>query len=340
MKIKLRHTCVLVCGMAAYCAVHAQNSVTLSGDIDGGVRYISNGTAKQYTMSSNGWFSANRWDLGDVENLGNGWNAHFMLESGFNTATGALDNTTGLLFNRFAYVGLGGPYGSLDLGRQYTLGHDIIYDYDPFHFSYPAILPLSPAVDGTHFNNDIKYKGAYGPFKFSAEIAPGGIAGDFNAGTARGVGLQYKVGFFNIGGTYIHRTVLVGTIYQPDDYVATGTELRFGTLRLAGGFMSESTGNARPNPTTRTENYWGGLTYDVTPFTQLGAGYYVTNIPSSNGRKNLAIASLVYSLSKRSRLYLESDYTTYHGSYITNTTLNAVHASHQLAITMGINELF
>lgn len=325
---------------ALACTAHAQSTVTFAGNVDGGIRYVSNGKGSYATMSSNGLYTANRLDFLGHEDLGDGWDTHFQLEMGFNTGTGALDNTTGLLFNRMSFVGVNSPYGSLDLGRQYTLGHDVLYDFDPFNFGYPTILPLSPAVDGTHFSNDIKFHGQYGPFRVGAEEALGGVAGDFNAGTAHGVGLTYKIGFFNVGATYIHRAVLVGTAYQPDDYVAGGTELRFGTLRFAGGYMGEQTANPAPTHSSRTENYWGGVTWDVAYDTRLGAGYYVTNIPTAKGRKNLALVSAAYLLSKRTRLYLESDYTTYHGSYITNATLNSAHASHQLAISAGINTLF
>ncbi|MGH8779654.1 porin [Paraburkholderia sp.] len=339
MKNNRWRVCALAFATIA-CTAHAQSSVTLAGVIDGGARYISNGKGSVVTMNSYGIYSANRLDLLGSEDLGNDWNAHFQLESGFITATGALDNTANLLFNRMSFVGIGSPYGSLDLGRQYTLAHDVLHDYDPFQFGYPGIVPLTPAVDGTHFSNDIKYTGVWGPFRLGVEEAPGGIAGDFDAGSAHGVGLNYKVGFFNIGGTYIHRTVLIGTAYQPDDYVALGSELKFGTLRFSGGYMSETVDNPAPAAASRTENYWGGATWNASYDMALGAGYYITNLPTSHGRRNLGILSLAYLLSKRTRLYAESDYTTFHGSYITSTTLNAAHASRQLAVSVGINHLF
>ena len=326
-------------GMIA-CTAHAQSSVTLEGNVDGGVRYINNGVGNLVTMNSNGLFTSNRLDFIGHEDLGGGWNTHFVLESGFNLGNGAFDNSAGVLFNRLSYMGVGGPYGALELGRQYTLAHDVVHDYDPFNFEYPGILPLTPAVDGTRFNNDIKYKGKWGPFRVGAEESLGGVAGNFNAGTAHGVALQYKFGFLSVGGTYIHRTVLVGSTYQPDNYFAAGTGLTFEKLRFAGGFMNENLANTAPALTTRTENYWGGATYDLNYVIRLGAGYYVTNLPNNHGRKNQGIISATYSLSKRTRLYVESDYTKYHGSYVSNAALNAAHAQHQLAVSVGINHTF
>src|ERR1700751_5292543 len=94
--------------------VHAQSSVTLAGDIDGGIRYTNSKAGNQFSMNSNGLFTSNRIDFVGREDLGGGYDAHFQLESGFNLGNGALDNTTGVLFNRGAYVGLGGWFGSVN----------------------------------------------------------------------------------------------------------------------------------------------------------------------------------------------------------------------------------
>ncbi|GAB5097594.1 porin [Caballeronia sp. HLA56] len=319
---------------------HAQSYVTLAGVVDGGIRYTHTGLGSQYSMNSNGFFTSNRLDFIGKEDLGGGYNAHFRLESGFNLGNGAYDNTNNVAFNRGAYVGLGGWFGSLDFGRQYTIAHDVIYDYDPFNFEYPGITPLTPATAGTRFNNDVKYSRTYGPFRFRAENSFGGVAGDFNAGSARGVGLQYKMGPVNVGGVYIHRSVLSGTTYQPDNYYTLGAALTFGDLRFAGGYMNDNLDVAAPNRDVRTLNYWGGLTYQLTPYTRLGAAYYITDLPNTGGKRSQGLASIAYSLSKQTVLYAEFDYTEFSGSYITNKTLNATQQPHQLAFTVGINHGF
>ncbi|WP_246793021.1 porin [Burkholderia perseverans] len=319
---------------------HAQSSVTLAGVVDGGIRYTRNGLGSQYSMNSNGFFGSNRLDFIGKEDLGGGYNAHFRLESGFNLGNGAFDNTNNVAFNRGAYLGLGGWFGSLDFGRQYTIAHDVVYDYDPFNFAYPGIIPLTPATDGTRFNNDVKYTGKYGPFRLRVDNAFGGVAGNFNGGSSRGVGLQYKMGAVNVGGAYIHRTVLSGTTYQPDNYYTLGAALTFGALRLAGGYMNENLDASAPNQAVRTLNYWGGATYALTPYTRIGAAYYITDLPNSSGKRSQGLVSIAYSLSKRTVLYAECDYTRFAGSYISNKALNATQQPHQLAATVGINHAF
>jgi predicted porin len=291
-------------------------------------------------MNTNGWLSSNRIGFTGQEDLGAGWKAIFQLETGFNLSNGALDNTSGLLFNRMSYVGVKGPYGTLTLGRQWNLAHDMMYDFDPFFLQYPGIVPLTPALDGIHFSNNAKYKGEFGPFKVSFENSFGGVAGNFNEGSARSAGMQYKSGFFEGGAVYIHRSVLVGANYVPDNYYALGTRLTFGPLMVSGGYMNENqAGFAGSNP-VRTENYWGGATYDITGFTRVGGGVYITNLPNTNGKRNLGIVSVTHSLSKRTLLYAEVDYTRFSGSYVTNTTLNPQKAQHQIGATVGIDHNF
>ena len=115
--MKTQATLMLAAAALLPAAASAQSSVTVYGSIDGGVRYQTNvdaaGNGLLSTTSGN--YYANRLGFRGKEDLGNGLNAHFQLESGFNDKTGALDNTNNVLFNRTAAVGLGGAWGSVDL---------------------------------------------------------------------------------------------------------------------------------------------------------------------------------------------------------------------------------
>src|ERR1700754_4963102 len=101
-------------GLSAAAAVtaaqpaHAQSSVQLFGTVDGGIRHETNaakGGGSVTTMDSNGFYSSNKLDFRAKEYLGSGWNAHFLLEIGFNLGNGQFDNATGTEFNRQAFVG-------------------------------------------------------------------------------------------------------------------------------------------------------------------------------------------------------------------------------------------
>ncbi|WP_196799222.1 porin [Burkholderia pseudomultivorans] len=332
---------VLALGSLAAIA-RAQSSVTLSGVLDGGVRYTDSKAGATWSTNNRGWYSSNRVIFTGSEDLGAGWAAFFRLETGFFLASGELDNTTNTLFNRASYIGVRGPYGTLIAGRQFTIAHDVAYDYDPFNLLYPTLIPVSGASAGFRVSNDVKYIANVGGLDFRAENSFGGMAGNFNAGAMRGVGAQYKWNWLKVGGAYEYRDIQQGTtaIYRPNNYYTFGAELTFGKLRLAGGYMNENQTQAVPISDVRTLNYWGGATYDLSPSVRLGAAYYITDLPNQSGKRSLGIGSVTYALSKRTLLYAEVDYTKYGGSYITNASLNAQKIPHQIGAAVGINHSF
>ena len=90
-------------------AAQAQSSVTVYGSFDGGLRHTNSAAGSAWTVSSNGTYLSNRIGFKGVEDLGGGLNAHFTLETGFNTGNGALDNTT----NQLAWAVPGAPSTSV-----------------------------------------------------------------------------------------------------------------------------------------------------------------------------------------------------------------------------------
>jgi predicted porin len=329
-------------GIMASMGAHAQSSVSLYGTVDGGIRHqtqAAKGGGSVTTMNSNGYYSSNKLDFRGKEDLGDGWNAHFLLESGFNLGNGQFDNTTGTIFNRQSYMGIGHKkYGSLDLGRQYTIEHDIISIYDPFSFHFTPIIPLTTASDGTRNNNDVKYKNTIGPVLFEADNSFGGVAGDFSSGATRAVGLSYAGGPASIGGVYGHRNVLSGTTYIGDSYYMVGAGYRIGPVRISGGFMAEDLQNpAAPHQTTN--NSFGGISWNINSFMVFRGGYYLTTVSNDKAnRRGLSVISLAYLLSKRTTLYAEGDYTSYKHAIV--STLNPAGVNSQTAFTVGIDHLF
>lgn len=320
----------------------AQGSVQIFGTVDGGVRHLThvNSAGDSKTMmGSNGWNSSNKLDFGGKEDLGGGLDAHFLLEQGFNLATGALDNTTNTMFQRQSFVGLKGGWGSLDLGRQYTISHDFILDYDPFHFNYTPLIPLTQASSGTRFSNDVKYVGEFGRFKFELENSFGEVAGSNSHGSTHGVGLQYYGEGLTAGGSYNRRNVLVGTTYRNEDYYLVGAAFKRGDWAISGGYMIDTIDLQGTAPNTVTRNAFGGASYSVSAQIKLTAGFYRTTSTTDKARgKDMTIAGLDYLLSKRTKLYVELDRTKYKATVV--STLNAAGTSNQVGYTWGVNHRF
>jgi len=125
----------LLAGFAG--AASAQSSVTLYGVLDGGLRYssvsLANGTGVTNFGGAYGVQSGNRWGMKGVESLGNGNNAMFQIESGFDMGNGA-GQQGGRLFGRASWVGLqNAAWGDVRLGRMTNLTSDwMVGGLDPF----------------------------------------------------------------------------------------------------------------------------------------------------------------------------------------------------------------
>ena len=125
----------LLAGFAG--AASAQSSVTLYGILDGGLRYqtisLANGDGVSNFGGAYGTQNGNRWGMKGVESLGNGNNAIFMLESGFDIGNGT-SQQGGRLFGRQSWMGLeNAAWGQVRLGRMLSLTTDyLVNNVDPF----------------------------------------------------------------------------------------------------------------------------------------------------------------------------------------------------------------
>lgn len=186
----------LVTGFAAG-AAHAETSVTLYGIVDAGIGYQQlkgsyidpndpTNSRVDYngkrTGMINGVNSANRWGLRGTEDLGNGLQAVFVLESGFDLGTGvsgqSLDGD-GRLFGRQATVGLQSEsWGRLDLGRQTNIASKYFASIaSPFgvDFGQAAAGATFSSAASLRYDNMIMYQTpSYSGFQF-------GVGYSFNA---------------------------------------------------------------------------------------------------------------------------------------------------------------
>lgn len=333
---------VLALAGAFASVAQAQSSVTIFGSIDGGVRNLTNSNAagqSKLSMGSIGTYGADRIGFRGVEDLGGGLNAHYHLETGFNAGTGALDNTANRLFNRTALVGLGGAWGKLDFGRQYSLSFHTVGLFEPFkitHFSYTGIIPgvrgaagsagantaSNPfgTFGGSRFNNDIQYNGTFGPISVGVEHALGEVAGSASKDAASAVSAAYKNGPFALGTAYSKKkaNVAIGTApasYQDNSQWILGGAYKVGAFRFTAGYINDKQETGTAAADTKVNNAWGGVNYDVTPALRLTAAYYQTNyeLAGFDGKKKLGMLGLSYTLSKRTALYAEVDSTKFSG---------------------------
>lgn len=323
-------------------ACHAQTSISVYGTIDAGLRHLSNTNAagdSRLTMGSTGTYRTNRIGFKGIEDLGGGMNAHFKLEGGFNTATGAL---AGDLFGRTASIGLGGSWGVVDLGRQYSVTYLTNANYEPFFNSVWTGFTLAGAQGGVvRLNNDVQYTGKFGGLTLLAEYALGEVAGMTSAGATVGLGANYVAGPFNFGGAYMNRKNATDTASQ--DNWSAGGAFTSGPLRLALGFGRDERdpGFSGPAALTITDAWFGG-TYDIAPAITLGAAFYrnSTEVAGVSGHKNLLVLNGTYSLSKRTKLYAGVDFGRFGGGYANPLIPQPAGQDRQTGVSAGISHVF
>jgi predicted porin len=309
----------------------AQTSVSIYGSFDAGIRDLSNtnsGGNSRLTMSSNGTYNSNRLGFKGIEDLGGGLNAHFTLEQGFNSGTGTLNNNVNRFFDRSAFIGLGGQWGSVDLGRQFTVAYRTAGLYDPFNFKYTGIIPTSQSsvAAGVRVDNDIQYTGTFGPLTVRAEWALGEQPGSARNGSAQALGVSYAGGPLALGAAYTLRkqdvantgaaptSSAASSSYQDNRDWTLGGAYTFGPARIAAGYARET--QDLVSGSTAQKNAWIGGSYDLTGALGLAAAYYdtrVDNISGGNqdGKRQLFIIGATYKLSKRTNFYADLDYTRF-----------------------------
>ncbi|WP_296942029.1 porin [uncultured Massilia sp.] len=331
----------------------AQSNVTIYGAIDAGLRYQTDVDAagrNQLTATSGNSYS-NRLGFRGEESLGNGLTARFRLESGFNSKTGALDNTKNMLFNRTASAGIGGKWGYIDLGRQYTIGFRTELFLDPFDHHFTPIVPISSgagtslpaaataaglgasASTGTRFNNDVQYTGTFGALTLRAERALGEDPADADRGSASAAGFSYAGTHLLAAGAYTRKETAAG--FANRAFIVGGGVKWNGIVAKAG--LSRERQDTATQGVLQHELRFAGVRLPVAPALALTTGIYRADYDSAagGGRRKLYIASLTYAFSKRTNVYAEFDVNRYDGLLVPASQQHG-----QRGVSLGVMQAF
>lgn len=127
---------IIICtfiGAGVSSLAFGQSSATLYGKLDvgygvgnGGIYEGNEGLDSKFQQWGNSR-STSVWGLRGSEDLGNGLNVYFNLESEINPENGEHGDT---LFSQASYVGIGGAFGSIQAGRQTTISSNIMGEFD------------------------------------------------------------------------------------------------------------------------------------------------------------------------------------------------------------------
>ncbi|WP_229419326.1 porin [Pseudoduganella dura] len=254
---------LLMCGAAA---AQAQTSVTLYGIVDAAVVGESGGSAGHVAKVTSGAASASRIGFRGTEDLGNGLAAIFTLETGTRIDTGEVD-AAGAIFNRQAFVGLKGRFGTVAIGRQFTPYHTTLVNVvDPFGTSYAGRAGNLFPDSGTNVrtSNTITYamprsRGIDAELAYSA-----GEQADSSAGRQFGGAIGYTAGplavrlAYNSKNSDVAASAGTAAIDRSQGRnLLLGASYQLGRIRLHAGYGVDKGDNSAP--LANAGNPYGGV---------------------------------------------------------------------------------
>lgn len=305
----------------------AQSNVTLSGAVDLALAHGSGSISNQTRMDPND-LGATKLSFKGFEDLGGGLKAGFWLEAGANPDTGTGQNTNtnnqpsgaagngGLTFNRRSHVSLGGDWGEIRLGRDFTPQYMGLAVFDPFDVGGSgAIEVLNSSIVGptaVRASNSISYLYGhgfnaaaigYGPRGFSGSGLqfhamyymgenPGGSATSKD-GNGYGARAVYSTGKFTVSGA------VGGTSYAAGDVRRNnaGASYDFGVVHIMGMVEWDRKGDVS------ARGWLAGAMVPVgTGTIRTSYSRYGTDAAGNPVAKKLAVGYL-HPLSKRTTLY-------------------------------------
>lgn len=270
-------------------AASAQSSVTLYGKLDLGFAKAAGSADKQVADGSR-----SRVGFRGVEDLGGGLKALFQFEHRFNPDDGTVTNAA--FWYGISTVGLGGSFGTVNLGRQYTAAFSLATDViDPFGGYTVAGLrdeSLTKSVARLRTDNSVRYDGAFGGLKVAADIAEtpaGGVDRPYS------VAAQYAAGPFMVAASYDNPTG------ANDNLTTLGGSYTFGPAKVSLGLGRGKTDEA----SSRTvKQALAGVTVSVGAAGQVLAGYAQQEVGTDDATKKVSLGYR-HNLSKRTQLYTD-----------------------------------
>lgn len=353
MKVK----CLAATAFAIASSYASAQSVTLYGVVDAGVEYVSHagsGGKSLVRMPANTGELPSRFGMLGDEDLGGGMHAIFTLENGFNMRAGDL-NQGGRLFGRQAWVGIRGPFGSVTLGRQYTMQYWAMADADIIGPDLYSAGSLDNYIPNARSDNTIAYKGTFSGLTVGATYSFGrDSAGTGNSpgqgtcvGSVPGMAsacrewsamIKYDSTWFGAaasydeqrGGTGAAASFFDGATAIPltdaadkDARLQLNGYTKLGNLRLGAGWIGRRVVTTNPaSPGARSNLFYLGASYQLNPFLYIdGEAYRIVNA-QQDARATLGTLRATYLLSKRTAVYAQTAYLA-----------NSAHA--QYAISLG-----
>ncbi|CAN7802650.1 porin [Paraburkholderia hospita] len=361
MKLRITGAAAL---LAFAASAHAQSSVALYGTVDSGLLWQNTAAANFLPIASknpnlghivrfkDGGIYASVFGMKGSEDIGGGYMINFRLQGSFDSGTGksGLSDTanTPALFNQVATVGVSGPFGKFDAGRQfapmtYAFVATDVRNAGFFGSVLTAWLTMNQQggwtgsstngiIGALYDSNALVYNSPsfYG-VSVALEYAPGGVAGQPQGGTRESAVLKYSNYGLNAAAVYYNGhdaspftyagTTIAATGVNNNRFVYFGAKYTWRGLSVSGSFgngrnPANPNGNLAAGIASGDFDMWtGGLGYRFSPAFEVTSGiYYVKDEKHNQNQSTSYVLGADYNLSKATTLYAQGGYVSNRGT--------------------------
>lgn len=281
----------LIVSLACLSSAASAQNVSLYGLVDLGLTKVTGGP---WTMTN---YNTSRWGLRGGEDLGGGLRAQFQLESEFKADTGAGDSA---LFNRQAWVGLSGGWGSLRAGRTKSLYDGLSDAIDPFGNNGLVGDYTTPVwrvdVAKSRISNSLQYSSPkVAGFRLGAQIVLSEVSG---AANGSGFSLVYDIENLELIAAFDRPVLAKRGDPKPDAWLVGGS-YKLGPVKVS---ASRNVGDTDLASTGESTGTTVGAEWSVAPGIVKAVYGRLTN--NVKGRKTEVFGlGYEYAMSKRTTLY-------------------------------------
>ncbi|MRW93549.1 porin [Duganella sp. FT80W] len=317
-------------------AAHAQSNVTIYGIIDAAVETYTNADAAGNSVTRmptlGGGMFPSRLGFRGSEDLGDGLKAIFQLENGFAPDTGAQNQNR--LFGRQAWVGLQGKWGQLTLGRNYNMLNISTYDFDILGPSQYGLGSLDSFIPNGRSDNSLAYRGTFSGVTLGATYSlgrdtstAGGASGTSCAGESAtdaiacrewSTMVRYDAQSFSLVGAFDRIYGGAGAANGLTSSDKTDSRGHIAALikqddwKVGAGWIARNNQGSTTQP--RSDLFYIGAAYNVTPFFTLDGQIATLNYKATNNDSKQILIRGIYNLSKRSAVYVAAGHISNDGT--------------------------
>jgi predicted porin len=226
---------LIAAAVAATVAIPAAAQVTVYGRIDASIEQDNTGTTDLTAQTAGDYRGSSVLGFRGSEDLGGGLKASFALEGDLNVQNGKGDGTGGgLTFDRQSWVGIGGSFGSVKVGRT----SDAVDSIKGQHSQGYGLFDTASTVAGAKLPQMVRYDSpAFNGVTLTVSTTN---SNNVSGGHENSFGLTYKQGPLTLA--YANATQSISTTAFDDETGVFHAGYNFGIADVKLAYQQNETG--------------------------------------------------------------------------------------------------